>query len=287
MKETNQLSRIIEGALFAAEKPMSIDRLLELFDEQDRPEKAAIKAALEALTQDYAERGVELKELASGYQFQVRADLAKWIQRLWEERAPRYSRALLETLALIAYRQPITRGEVEDIRGVAVNTNITKTLLEREWVRIVGYRDVPGKPALFATTKEFLDYFGLRSLEELPPLNELQDLDKLGEHLEQRLQDENGEAIGENAEASAADTAETEVSSEEQNTEANDEAEKDMSSADQALEEENIEVEAIEEFELETEMAEVNEEEAMNEIELVEVSEEVENENREVTEDIS
>lgn len=189
MKEISQLTRIIEAALFAAEKPLSVDRLLELFDENERPEKAAIKKILEMLKQDYVERGIELKELGTGYQFQVRPDLAKWIQRLWEERAPRYSRALLETLALIAYRQPITRSEIEDIRGVAVNSHITKTLLEREWIRVVGYRDVPGKPALMATTKEFLDYFGLSSLDQLPPLSELQDLDKLGESLAQRLQD--------------------------------------------------------------------------------------------------
>lgn len=191
MNETNQLTRIVEGILFASEKPISIDRILELFEENDRPEKAAIKEIITQLQTEYAQRGIELKELATGYRFVVRADLAKWVQRLWEERAPRYSRALLETLALIAYRQPITRSEIEDIRGVAVNTNIVKTLLEREWVRIVGYRDVPGKPALLATTKEFLDYFGLRSLEELPPLSELQDLEKLGAELAERLQEEN------------------------------------------------------------------------------------------------
>lgn len=191
MKETNQLTRIVEGLLFAAEKPISTDRLLELFEETDRPEKNEIKEIIAELQAEYAQRGIELKELATGYRFVVRADLAKWVQRLWEERAPRYSRALLETLALIAYRQPITRSEIEDIRGVAVNTNIVKTLLEREWIRIVGYRDVPGKPALLASTKEFLDYFGLRSLEELPPLSELQDLEKLGEALSERLQEEN------------------------------------------------------------------------------------------------
>ena len=190
MKETNQLTRIIEGLLFAAEKPLSIDRMLELFEESDRPEKNDIKESIAELQLEYVHRGIELKELATGYRFIVRADLAKWVQRLWEERAPRYSRALLETLALIAYRQPITRSEIEDIRGVAVNTNIVKTLLEREWIRIVGYRDVPGKPALLATTKEFLDYFGLRSLEELPPLSELQDLEKLGAELAERLQEE-------------------------------------------------------------------------------------------------
>ncbi len=200
MKEMTQLARIVEGALFAAEKPLSLDRLLELFEEAERPEKNAIKEVLTQLQEDYEQRGIELKELATGYQFQVRPDLAKWIQRLWEERAPRYSRAFLETLALIAYRQPITRSEIEDIRGVAVSSHITKSLMEREWIRVVGYRDVPGKPALMATTKEFLDYFGLRSLEDLPSLSDIQDLDQLGEHLAQRLQ---AEDITENTENTA------------------------------------------------------------------------------------
>ena len=170
-KEINQLVRILEGALFASEHPLSIDRMQSLFDEVETPDKKTIHEALEQLVGEYSDRGVELKELASGFQFQVKADLAKWVQRLQEDKTPRYSRALLETLVLIAYRQPITRGEIEEIRGVTVNSNIIKTLMEREWVKEVGYRDLPGKPALLATTKAFLDYFGLKRLDELPPLS--------------------------------------------------------------------------------------------------------------------
>ncbi len=162
--------RIIEGALMAAGQPISQERLLNLFHEQERPTIEELRTALAELATIYADRSIELKELASGYCFQVRTDLSPWITRLWEERAPRYSRALLETLALIAYRQPVTRAEIEDIRGVSVSSNIMKTLQEREWIRVVGYRDIPGKPALYATTRQFLDYFGLKNLEELPTL---------------------------------------------------------------------------------------------------------------------
>lgn len=188
MSDLKQLHRIIEGALFASSEPLSIERIAALFaEEAEKPDKKDIRQALQDLIQDYAERGVELKELASGYQFQVKADLAKWIKRLWEERPPRYSRALLETLVLVAYRQPITRGEIEEVRGVTVSTNIMKTLLDREWIKVVGHRDVPGKPGLYATTKAFLDYFGLKSLEDLPPLAEVRDLDKAGEKLQEHL----------------------------------------------------------------------------------------------------
>lgn len=182
-----QLKKIIEAAIFAAGEPLSIDRLLSLFDEEERPEKAQVQQALAELANDYTERGLELKEVGSGFRFQARSDTSRWVSRLWEERAPRYSRALLETLALVAYRQPITRAEIEDIRGVAVSTNIIKTLQEREWVRVVGHRDVPGKPAMYATTREFLDYFNLKSLDQLPPLSELKDLDKLNAELDLRL----------------------------------------------------------------------------------------------------
>lgn len=188
MSETKQLHRIIEGAIFAASEPLTVARIAELFTENDRPGNDVIRAALQEISDSYQERGIELKELASGYQFQVKADLASWIKRLWEERPPRYSRALLETLALIAYRQPITRGEIEEIRGVAVSSPMVKTLMEREWVRIVGHRDVPGKPALYATTKKFLDYFGLKSLTDLPPLAEIRNLEQIGEQLQGQLQ---------------------------------------------------------------------------------------------------
>ena len=173
------LRRIIEGAILAAGQPMTITKLLELFDEQVAPGKDDIAAALADIQISCVERGFELKEVASGWRFQVRDDLAPWVNRLWEEKPQKYSRALLETLALIAYRQPITRGDIEEIRGVAVSSHIMKTLLEREWVKVVGHRDVPGRPSLYATTRQFLDYFNLKSLDELPSLSEIRDLDEL------------------------------------------------------------------------------------------------------------
>ncbi|MFB1489417.1 MULTISPECIES: SMC-Scp complex subunit ScpB [unclassified Thiocapsa] len=169
----NLLKRIVEAALVAAGGPLTLDQLLALFLDDERPSRADLLGAIAALQDDYAERGLEIVEVAGGWRTQVRASIAPWVARLWDERPPRYSRALLETLSLIAYRQPITRGEIEDIRGVAVSTQIVKTLTEREWIRVVGHRDVPGRPALFATTRKFLDYFGLRSLNELPTLAEI------------------------------------------------------------------------------------------------------------------
>lgn len=175
----DELKNILEAALFAAEKPLTLERMTQLFRPEECPDREGMRAALEALAQDYAARGVELKEVSSGYRFQVRTRYAGWVGRLWEEKPGRYSRAVLETLALIAYRQPITRGEIEDIRGVAVSSNIIKGLQEREWIRVVGHREVPGRPALFATTRQFLDYFNLKSLDELPPLTEIRDLDSV------------------------------------------------------------------------------------------------------------
>src|SRR5436305_14221871 len=177
MIEFIQLKRIVEAALLAAAQPLSLPQLSALFGEQESPSHEDLARALEELGHDCAERGVELKEVASGFRYQVREDVHPWVARLWTERQTKYSRALLETLALIAYRQPITRGEIEQIRGVAVSTNIIKTLEEREWVRVVGYRDVPGKPALFGTTKMFLDYFNLKSLDELPPMAEIREIE--------------------------------------------------------------------------------------------------------------
>jgi segregation and condensation protein B len=173
------LKRIVEAALVAAGGPLTLDQLLALFLDDERPSRAELLAAIAALQEEYADRGLEIVEVAGGWRTQVRASIAPWVARLWDERPPRYSRALLETLSLIAYRQPITRGEIEDIRGVAVSTQIVKTLTEREWIRVVGHRDVPGRPALFATTRKFLDYFGLRSLNELPTLAEIRDPDFL------------------------------------------------------------------------------------------------------------
>jgi segregation and condensation protein B len=174
--ELNEIKYVLEAALLAAGRPLSLERLGELFGRRGAPDRDGLRAALAALSEDYAERGIEIKEVASGYRIQVRSRMNDWLTPLWEERAPRYSRALLETLALIAYRQPITRGEIEEVRGVAVTTNIVRTLLERNWVRVVGHRDVPGHPAMFGTTREFLDYFGLKKLDDLPPLSEIADL---------------------------------------------------------------------------------------------------------------
>lgn len=175
--DPKQLAPLLEAILLAAGRPLTLERLAELFDEYERPEPAHLRAGLAVLGGSCRKRGFELKEVASGYRLQVRDKYAPWVGRLWEERPPRYSRAMLETLALIAYRQPITRGEIEEVRGVAVNSQIVKTLLERDWIRVVGYRDVPGRPAMFATTKTFLDYFDLRSLDQLPPLAEVRRLE--------------------------------------------------------------------------------------------------------------
>ena len=180
------LKQICEGALLAAAAPLTLDQILALFPDDGRPLREDVLAAIAALRADYEQRACELVEVAGGWRVQVRREVAPWVGRLWDERPQRYSRALLETLALIAYRQPITRGEIEDIRGVAVNTQIVKTLIEREWVRVVGHRDVPGRPELLATTRRFLDYFGLRSLNDLPPLAEIRDPAFLGDELDLR-----------------------------------------------------------------------------------------------------
>ena len=175
--QIEQLKPIIEAALLASTQPMTVQQLGDLFNEADDVNREQIAKALEALAEDCSGRGIELKEVASGFRYQVRQDVHPWISRMWTERPSRYSRALLETLALIAYRQPITRPEIEQIRGVVVSSNIIKTMEEREWIRVVGYRDVPGKPALFGTTRAFLDYFNLKSLDQLPPLSEIRDME--------------------------------------------------------------------------------------------------------------
>lgn len=173
------INRIVEAALMAATQPLTLAQLHGLFPEEEPAPEGSVEAALQYLTEACADRGVELVEVASGYRYQVKADVHGWVARLWTERKTKYTRATLETLALIAYRQPITRGEIEQVRGVAVSSNIIQALEEREWIRVVGHRDVPGKPALFGTTKGFLDYFGLKRLDELPPLSELRDIGEL------------------------------------------------------------------------------------------------------------
>jgi segregation and condensation protein B len=177
LADPRELAQLLEAWLLASGRPLSLERLGELFEEGERPEPAQLKAALEQLGRSCEGRAFELKEVATGFRLQVRERFSPWVGRLWEERPQRYSRAMLETLALIAYRQPITRGEIEDIRGVAVNSQIVKTLQEREWIRVVGHRDVPGKPAMFATTRQFLDHFNLKNLDELPTLAALRELE--------------------------------------------------------------------------------------------------------------
>jgi len=205
MNPSDNLKQIVEAALLASGKAMTLDKLLELFDEMEQPEKKELRAMLQELSEDYADRGIEIKEVASGWRIQVSRECAPWVSRLWEEKPGRYSRALMETLALIAYRQPITRGEIEDIRGVSVSTHIMRTLLEREWVRVVGQRDAPGKPSLYGTTREFLDYFGLKSLDELPTLAEIRDLDVINEEL--NLQEPDAEATDDAAVAEEQNTS--------------------------------------------------------------------------------
>ncbi|MFK0572209.1 SMC-Scp complex subunit ScpB [Endozoicomonas sp.] len=184
MSEKPELSLILEAAIIASSRPLNIEQLAALFPEENRPDGNEIREALVAVSEACEGRAFELKQVASGFRFQVRQQMAPWIGGLWDEKPQRYTRALLETLSLIAYRQPITRGEIEDIRGVSVSSNIIRTLQEREWVRVVGHRDVPGRPAMFATTRQFLDYFNLQNLNDLPPLSEIRDLEEIAKTLE-------------------------------------------------------------------------------------------------------
>jgi len=197
-----ELIAIIEALLMASSKPLSIDKILELFVQSsekssatiapaDIPSKTKLLSLLSKLSKSYEDKSIELKEVGTGFRFQVKSQYASWISKLWEEKPHKYSRALLETLALIAYRQPVTRGEIEDVRGVSVSSQIIRTLLDREWVRVIGHRDVPGKPAMYATTKQFLDYFSLKKLDELPPLSELMDIEKINPELDFGLVDKN------------------------------------------------------------------------------------------------
>ena len=182
--EQSKLLRILEGVLLAAEAPLSVSQIKELFDEPDKPAVSEIRDALKVISAKYSEAGFELKEVASGFRFQIRDELSPWVSKLWQERPQKYSRALLETLSLKAYRQPITRGEIEEIRGVSLSSSILRTLHEREWVRVVGHRDVPGRPSLYATTRNFLDYFNLKSLDQLPALADVSEFESLTGELE-------------------------------------------------------------------------------------------------------
>lgn len=183
--KSNQIKQIVEAALMAADSTLNIDRLMQLFElDSEQPTRDQIKDAINLLQEECENRGVELKRVSSGYRYQTTTDVQPWVARLWQEKPPRYSRALLETLSLIVYRQPITRGEIEEVRGVSVSSSIIKTLLEREWVRVIGHKEVPGRPALYGSTKQFLDYFNLKSLNELPTLAELTDLDQIHPELD-------------------------------------------------------------------------------------------------------
>lgn len=190
------LTRLVEALLLSAAQPLNPNQIAAVFEEEERPTPAEIGQALRRLGEDCAGRGVELKEVAGGFRLQVREEFMTWVSRLWEERPQRYSRALLETLALIAYRQPITRGDIEEVRGVSLSSGIIRTLQEREWIRVVGHRDVPGKPALFGTTRAFLDYFNLSSLDDLPTLAEIRDIGRLEPELEFETGDESPAEAG-------------------------------------------------------------------------------------------
>jgi segregation and condensation protein B len=185
--EIFELKNIIEAALLAANEPLAVEKMLSMFPVDSQPSRQAIAEALKVLQQEYEGRGIELKRIDRSYRFQTREKYAEWITRLKQERPSRYSRALLETLAIIAYKQPVTRGDIESVRGVSVSTDIIRTLVEREWIRQVGHRDVPGKPALYGTTRQFVEHFNLSSLAELPPLAELRDLEQIGIELDKRL----------------------------------------------------------------------------------------------------
>ena len=220
--ENEALKNIIEAILLAAGRPLTLDQVLAMFAENEKPERSDVREVIKLLQADYEQRGIALVQVGGGYRIQSRETMQPWVSRLWEEKPARYSRAMLETLSLIAYRQPITRGEIENVRGVTVSTSIMRTLQERDWVHVVGHRDVPGHPAMYGTTKQFLDYFSLKSLSDLPALSELRDLNTIGAELELDLSDipelqlspandePAGEEAGEDAAVPAVDVTEGE-----------------------------------------------------------------------------
>jgi len=238
--EIKKLKNILEAVLLATDRCLTVVQLEALFElDEERPTRDEIRKALHEMAEDYESRGYELKEVASGYRLQVRQDYATWVGRLWEEKPARYTRALLETMALIAYRQPITRGEIEEVRGVSVSSNIIKTLLERDWIKVLGHKDVPGKPSLYGTTKEFLDYFNLKSLDQLPTLAEIRDLDSIHPELEldemaRQEADENNPADADEQDAGNDDA--TSASATEEDTEAvsEDDAESEVEDASES-----------------------------------------------------
>ena len=262
----NKLKNIIEAALLAAGQPLSIDQMLSLFIDQDQPAREDLRAGIKKLQEEYTDRAMEIKEVSSGFRLQVKEGFSSWVSRLWSERPSRYSKALLETLALVAYRQPVTRGEIEDIRGVGVSSSIMKTLLEREWVRVVGHRDVPGKPAMYGSTKKFLDYFNLKNLDELPTLAELRDLDiisnELGLEVASVMVDGQQEAAGEEGQEEQEAQADDIQAEQEQLTDEDQQAEE-VSMDEEGLAEEGIDEESRIELGRLTLVENVDEEEEM------------------------
>lgn len=256
---SDNLAQILEAAIFVNGEPLSISKMLQLFEEPYVPSKEEIREALKHVTESMQDRGVELVEVASGFRFQAKADYSPWLQKLWEKRPPRYSRALLETLALVAYRQPITRAEIEEIRGVSVSSNIVKILIDREWVKTVGFRDVPGRPELLATTKKFLDYFNLKKLSDLPPLEELKDLDQIGEALGMQLELTGNTAS--NPDTEAGEEIKSEVDSEveaEAESESEAEVENEVETEEESIEEQqHAENESVSETETGKKQSEV------------------------------
>lgn len=240
----DKLKNILEAVLLATDKPMTVQQLDVIFEgDEDRPTRDEIRKGLHDLAEEYADRGFEMKQVASGFRIQVKQDFAQWVGRLWEEKPARYTRALLETMSLIAYRQPITRGEIEEVRGVSVSSNIIRTLQEREWIKVLGHKDVPGKPALYGTSREFLDYFNLKSLDELPSLAEIKDLDKA--YPELALVDHHADA----PDAEAGSEPESDESAE---TESSADVEGDVEAEVQAAElDEDISEEVVDEMEVE------------------------------------
>jgi segregation and condensation protein B len=242
-----KLKNILEAVLMAADKPMTVQQLDAIFDgDEDRPTRDEIRKGLLELADDYTDRGFELKQVASGFRIQVKQDFAEWVGRLWEEKPARYTRALLETMSLIAYRQPITRGEIEEVRGVSVSSNIIRTLQEREWIKVLGHKDVPGKPALYGTSREFLDYFNLKSLDELPSLAEIKDLDKI--YPELALVDHHADAPDSEADSESVsdETAETESGAEAETSESQDVTETNEAMSEDAVDEMESEAATLE-----------------------------------------
>jgi segregation and condensation protein B len=226
--DDTEIKYFVEAALVAAGRPLNIDQLQGLFDDASAPDKSVLRKAIKDLQEEYESRGLQIAEVASGFRLQIKSGMAERLDRLWEEKPPRYSRAMFETLALIAYRQPMTRGEIEEIRGVSVSSNIVRSLLEREWVRVVGHRDVPGRPAMFATTRQFLDYFGLKKLDDLPPLADLSDWESLRVQLNLPAVDEDDAAVAQSEAEELANVPEIPVLyPDEQVDAANDEADPD------------------------------------------------------------